>query len=140
MADRAVRVNGIEHRADDVEGRRERRAAVADKEADCLSHSSFQRAVVQKGVHASVEDDILRTLRVGFRDVEGLKTRFQGPALCVELALHDVVLAIDRGRPPPGSKRIRPLNSLAVWIGKGGRLAGETEGAGWIGFHWEVFF
>ena len=67
-----------------------------------------------QGADAAVEDDVVGPL------VQHLRRSLGKPPWCrrlarVEVALHDVELVVDLGRPSSGSTTIRPYMPLAMW-------------------------
>ena len=85
----------VEDLADDVEARDEVRTAVADVEAHALAGLRHQRLVAGQRAFTAVEQHVGRLLVDRVLHVERLQPLLAILARGVEVALHDVVLAVD---------------------------------------------
>src|SRR5262249_20943010 len=90
---RGLGVDGVEDLADRVEGGDQVRPAIADVEPHRFTHLGLDRALAQERPHLAVEHHVLRPLGGQLGWVERLEAGCQRLPPCVELALHDVVLA-----------------------------------------------
>ena len=77
-----------------MEGGRQVRAAHAEVESNGLPHIGRERVVAGNGSHGAVEHDVVGSLVDGLDHAERLEAGLSTGSLGVEIALHDVVLAV----------------------------------------------
>src|SRR5262245_44164314 len=92
----AQTVNAIENFPDHVKGRSEVWTADAKEDAHRFAHSCFHRMELGERTHRAIEDEVLGALVQQFFDAEFLAAALPECGFCIDLALHDIELVVDR--------------------------------------------
>src|SRR3990172_9990932 len=94
----ALWIDGVEDLADDGEAGREVWPADAEEDAHLLAYSSRQRTITGQRCARAIEDHVLGFFVQHLVHGKTLRARLAGFRNRIEVPLHDVVFAVDRGK------------------------------------------
>jgi hypothetical protein len=124
-------IDSIEDLADDMEGGGDVRPAVADEQPHRLADLGVRRLVADRRSDRAVEDDVLGFFVKRLGHAERLQALVAIRALGVEIALHQIVLAIDFRQPFPRFDEDQSVHAVADMHGDRRRRAVVDEEA-WV--------